>query len=182
MKIIAGRLRAHPLVAPSSRLVRPMSEKLRGALFNVLGDIYGLSVLDAYAGTGAVGLEAISRGAKFVEAVERLPQAIKAIQANVKNLGVEDQYNLITADVAGWLKWPDQVKLPERYDIILVDPPYAKVEEGILNALAVLLKKEGLLVVSHSSKMESAQIRGASLIQRRDYGDSSLSFYGKANL
>ncbi len=154
-----------------------MSDKARAALFNILGDLTGQIVLDVYAGSGAVGLEALSRGAKLAEGIEKLGASHRAIQKNVAELGVADQYNLVTAGVEDWLKWPINSPPQPRYNLITACPPYAKVQVEILEKLSEFLAPQGLLMVEHASKLESPKLGSVELIDHRTYGDSALSFY-----
>ncbi len=176
MRIISGEFKGRELKGPSSRLTRPLSDKVRGALFNILGDVADWSVLDVYAGTGAVAFEALSRGAKFAEAIESNKSAAKVIQANAKTLNAADRLNLVVSEVEKWLDWPMN-KPAERYDLIFADPPYTQLNQLVLIRLSNYLKTEGILAVSHSSKQESPVLEGLELIQTKTYGDSALSFY-----
>ena len=121
MRIIAGELKGRRIDAPKWDGLRPTSDKLRETLFNVLAPrIVEARVLDAYAGTGAVGIEALSRGAAHVTFVEKDARAVRLIEGNLQRCGVEDRYAIIRAGLA------DTVKRlgAERFDIIFLDPPY----------------------------------------------------------
>ena len=102
MRIIAGKLGGRMFESPHSARTHPMSEKMRGALFNSLGDISGLAVLDAFAGTGACGFEAISRGAGSVLAIEHDTDAFKTIMRNIESLGLEEEVQAVRGRVNGW--------------------------------------------------------------------------------
>lgn len=176
MRIIAGEWKGRVLSGPAGRSTRPMIDKVRGALFNVLGGVSGISMLDVYAGTGAVALEAISRGAVLVEAIEFNRSAAKVIQHNAKLLGAGERLNLILTPVENWLDWPANTPEP-RYDVIVADPPYTKIDVGVLMRLSNYLKPKGTLVLSHSSKVTPPDLEGLNLVQAKHYGDSALTFY-----
>ena len=149
-----------------------MSEKARGALFNVLGDINGLRVLDAYAGSGALGFEALSRGTSFVQAVDQDRAAIKIIEANVADLGLSgDQIKVSQANITSWAGNYDQAP----FDLVICDPPYDQIKPEVLTTVAGLLKPGGLLVVSHPD--DAPELPELKLIDSKNYGDANLSFY-----
>jgi 16S rRNA (guanine966-N2)-methyltransferase len=156
-----------------------MSELVREALFNILGPLDGLSFLDAYAGSGAVGFEAASRGASKVDAVESNLGAIKAIRANIDRLDLAGDYNLSSSKIVQWLK--SVLRHGPRYDIIFADPPYAELDPAVLSRLAQLLNDRGKMVVSHSSRIDPPELKSLKLIDSRRYGDSNLSFYRKTD-
>ena len=177
MRIIAGEYGGRTIEQPASRSVRPMSEKVRGALFDVLGDVSGLTVLDAYAGSGAAGFEAASRGAVLVEAIEANDRVARTIQANARSLGLDWGYILHQLTVESWLGSPAQQERRDRYGLIIADPPYAQLDDDVLERLAGFLMDDGVLVVSHGSKRPSPALDSVGLVQHKIYGDSALSFY-----
>src|SRR6478735_3160550 len=120
MRIVAGILKGRRIEAPSWEGLRPTSDKLRETLFNVLAPrIEGARVLDGFAGTGAVGIEALSRGAAHVTFVERDPRAVALIEANLAACGIGADYNIHRGDVLAALRSPGAA-----FDLILLDPPY----------------------------------------------------------
>src|SRR5881392_748421 len=102
MRIIAGKLKGRQFQTPHGHRTHPMSDKARGALFNVLGDIEGLTFLDAFAGSGALAFEAVSRGAKSIVAIERDRPAHSVIERNIKELGLSGQVKGVKANAGGW--------------------------------------------------------------------------------
>jgi 16S rRNA (guanine966-N2)-methyltransferase len=176
MRIIAGRLKGRRLDTPRWQGLRPTSDRLRETLFNVLAArVEGARVLDGYAGTGAVGIEAISRGAAEVVFVERDPRAAALVAGNLRRCGVTDGYAIIRADLTR-LNEPGG---PGRFDLILLDPPYAGVDpESSVSCAARWLAPGGLLVLEHARRHPSPPFAGglerARVVQS---GDSSLSFY-----
>src|SRR5690606_6064291 len=105
----------------------PMSEKIRGAVFNMLGDISGLTVLDAFAGSGALSFEAISRGAKSAVMIELDKKAVSTIHENIQILGLEDSASVVNRNIKGWSSNNQSLK----YDIVICDPPYDAVLETL---------------------------------------------------
>jgi 16S rRNA (guanine966-N2)-methyltransferase len=178
MRVIAGALKGRRLEAPSWEGVRPTSDKLRETLFNVLAPrIAGASVLDGYAGTGAVGIEALSRDAAWVTFVERDARAARLIESNLERCGVRDRYAIIRArfaDVRAQLAG-------RRFDVVFVDPPYGVDEMRVAAETgASLVADAGVLVLEHA-KRDPAPPFADRLTKTRDLvsGDSALAFYGR---
>jgi 16S rRNA (guanine966-N2)-methyltransferase len=180
VKILGGAWRGRPLAQPKTSAVRPLSDKLRAAIFDITGPLQDLTVLDVYAGSGAAGLEALSRGALLVEAIEANSSVCKVIQANARGLGADFSYLLHHMTVATWLASPQQQPAVARYDLIIADPPYAQLEDDILERLLAYLKPEGMLVVSHGGKRPSPVLKSGELVRAKIYGDSALSCYQQA--
>lgn len=120
MRIIAGEFGSRRLVVPSGDAVRPTSDRAREALFAALGDVSDARVLDLFAGSGALGLEALSRGADHAVFCERSPRALAALEANIATLGVEGRCTVVRGDALRRLD-----VLGDAFDVILLDPPYA---------------------------------------------------------
>jgi 16S rRNA (guanine966-N2)-methyltransferase len=179
VKILAGTYRGRIIEQPRSRAVRPLSGKVRGALFDVVGQPGGLTVLDAYAGSGAAGFEAASRGAILVEAIEANAGAARTIQQNAATLGLSFGYQLHQLTVETWLALPAQQPPAPRYGLIIADPPYAKLDRDVISRLAAFLTPGGVLVLSHSSKLESPRLEHVPLATTKIYGDTALSFYNQ---
>jgi 16S rRNA (guanine966-N2)-methyltransferase len=178
MRITAGIYRGQAITTPPGRTVRPMTDRTRAALFSIYGSVEGRVVLDAYAGSGAVGLEALSRGAAQVEAIEANRAAAQTIHQNMLKLKSGWGFLLSTMTVETWLA--RQPELTPRYDLIVADPPYERLQPDVLERLGQLLLPDGVLVVSHASRLGPPLLRGFELRQTRRYGDSSLSFYQRA--
>jgi 16S rRNA (guanine966-N2)-methyltransferase len=178
MRIIAGTLRGRRIEAPDWDGLRPTSDRLRETLFNVLAPrIGGARVLDAYAGTGAVGIEALSRGAAHVTFVEHDRRAAELIERNLARCGVKDRYAIIRAGFAGAAP-----RLAGPFEILFLDPPYGAAElKGALDAASRLAAGESLLIVEHAAR-DAAPERTAGLVRVRELvqGDSALAFYRAA--
>ena len=179
MKIVGGQWRGRGLAQPKTRAVRPLSEKVRAAIFDVLGPVDGLTVLDAYAGSGAAGFEALSRGAMLVEAIEANRTVARTIQANAQTLGADWGFVLYQMTVETWLASPRQQPAVGRYDVIIADPPYQQLDAVTLSRLGLFLLPGGRLVLSHSSKRAAPMIESGELTRTKRYGDSALSIYQK---
>jgi 16S rRNA (guanine(966)-N(2))-methyltransferase RsmD len=175
MRIIAGRLKGRRLKAPTWDGVRPTSDKLRETLFNILAPrINDARVLDGFAGTGAVGIEAISRGAAHVTFVEQDRRAVALIEENLRGCAVEGGYTIHRGDVATVL--PNLGS--NAFDVILLDPPYdITTMTAVLDASAGALAPGGLVVVEHATRREPETAALLEPVRRVKSGDSSLTFF-----
>ena len=177
MKVIAGKLRGKKIKAPKGLATRPVLARVREALFNILGDMDGLRFLDLYAGTGAVGLEALSRGAKTVTFVELGALQCRIIRENLASL--EKDSVIIRSDVLRALK---RIKKKERsFDIVFADPPY---EQGLSQKTIhmvcdnQILSESGIIAVTARSSEELPQKAGnCEIVLERRYGDTKLALY-----
>ena len=178
MRVIAGRFKGRRLKTPTWEGLRPTSDKLRETLFNILAPrIEGARVFDGFAGTGAVGIEALSRGAAHVTFVEKDRRAVALIQANLAACGVEAVYNVEQDEIVAALR-----RAGAAFDLILLDPPYELHPiSPTLEAAAARLSAEGLLVLERATRREPDV--PATLIRVRDVksGDSTLTFFEIAN-
>ncbi|HEU4914484.1 MAG TPA: RsmD family RNA methyltransferase [Candidatus Saccharimonadales bacterium] len=173
MRIIAGRLKGRNFDSPGSFKTHPMSDKARGAMFNVLGDIDGLTVLDAFAGSGALAFEAMSRGAHSALAIDSDRLAQKVIAGNIASLGLEDKVKLIKASANGWL----QTNPNATFDLVICDPPYDNLQPSLLARLAARVEEDGLFVLSWPGDKEAPVFDGLRQLEYRSYGGASLIFY-----
>jgi 16S rRNA (guanine(966)-N(2))-methyltransferase RsmD len=175
MRIIAGELKGRRIDTPDWPGLRPTSDRLRETLFNVLAPrIAEARFLDGYAGTGAVGIEALSRGAAHVTFVERDPRAQRLIQQNLERCGVKDRYAIIRAGFAGAAP-----RLAGPFDLLFLDPPYGAGElNEALETAAPLVIGDALLVVEHA-KRDKPPVALPGLMRTRQLvqGDSVLSFF-----
>jgi 16S rRNA (guanine(966)-N(2))-methyltransferase RsmD len=177
MRITGGVHRSRTLRAPRGMATRPTTDRVREALFSILasrGAVEGARVLDLYAGTGALGLEALSRGAAEATFVESARDALDALRENVAALGLGSQARVIAGKV-------ERASLDAGpYDLVLVDPPYAEVSRSVpavLEALVARLAPSATIVLEHGKKDAAPLIRGLELEDSRRYGDSVLSIY-----
>jgi len=160
--------------------IRPTQQKIRKAIFDILGDIKGLSFLELFAGSGAVGIEAISCGAKEAVFVEKDQKCVKIIRDNLALLGCL-RYRVIALDILKAIKQFSQKN--EKFDIIFLDPPYCKdLAKKTLQTLAAydILTPYGLVVIQHFKKDDLPDKLGVfTLFKQKRYGDTLLSFYKK---
>jgi 16S rRNA (guanine(966)-N(2))-methyltransferase RsmD len=176
VRIIAGELKGRRLESPDWPGLRPTSDRLRETLFNVIAArMAGARVVDAYAGTGAVGIEALSRGAAHVTFVERDARAIKLIERNLGRCGVRERYAIIRAGFAD----AEPRLRGEPLDIIFLDPPYGAAELAEALVAASRLAGPGTLVIVEHARRDAAPAEAGGLVRIRDLtsGDSALAFY-----
>ena len=172
MRVIGGEFRSRRLKTVPGRAVRPTSDRLRETLFNVLGtEIIGKIFIDAYAGSGAVGIEALSRGAARAVFLEKDRRAVAVIRENLESLGLEDRAEVVVRPAAR--AWTELVG-----DIIFLDPPYGEAAEyeAMLGELGRLGPE--LVVAEHASRVElGAEYGRLRRVRVLRQGDSALSFY-----
>jgi 16S rRNA (guanine966-N2)-methyltransferase len=188
MRVIAGTLRSRRLDAPAGLDTRPTSDRLRETLFNVLNSrIEGARFLDLYAGSGAVGIEAISRGAAHCVFVEHAPAAQAVLRKNLSQLGISSGYRIHPGAAAAWLRRAQAGSKAAVFDLVFLDPPYAAAEEyatalALLGGTACSRLSEGALVIAeHRRKDKLAEAYGALRRTRLlEQGDAALSFYARA--
>lgn len=174
IRIISGILGGRKIVAPDGDITHPMGERQRNSLFNIIKDeIEGAEVLDMFAGTGSLGLETLSRGAKVATFVERDQIAQNAIAKNIETLGLEDRANLVRASASAWLEKNEDKK----FDLIFADPPYDDVQFSTVSQIMGLLKPGALMVLSHPGRSESPTRPGVVVVDNRSYGTVALTFY-----
>jgi 16S rRNA (guanine966-N2)-methyltransferase len=184
MRITGGVFRSRTLFAPRGHATRPTSDRVREALFSILasrGGVASARVLDVFAGTGALGLEALSRGAAHVVFVESGREALKSLGRNVVALAVGDRATIVDQKIERALS-----RLEGPFDLVLCDPPYALVRdpafEETLAALVRLLREGGTLVLEHDSKdPPPPSPPGLAVPFTRLYGDTALSVYSFAH-
>jgi 16S rRNA (guanine966-N2)-methyltransferase len=174
MRVIAGSLKGRRLKTPDWDGLRPTSDKLRETLFNILAPrIAGARVLDAFAGTGALGIEAISRGAVAVTFIEQDRRAQALIEANLAQCGIDSGYNLVRGTVER-----ASTALQTSFDIVLLDPPYAMPGQTALMKLDALVAPGGLVVLEHARRAAAPEQAGRLVrVRQVTSGDSMLSFY-----
>lgn len=152
-----------------------MGDRVRTALFNSLGEsLVGVDVLDAFAGSGALGLEALSRGAARATFVERDRLAQNMIAGNIVTLGVQNRTELVRASVSAWM----DTRQDGLYDVIFADPPYHDMQLSTVSRLFGLLKPNGLMVLSHTGRGERPNLQyKIVVVDNRSYGSAHLTFF-----
>jgi 16S rRNA (guanine966-N2)-methyltransferase len=177
MRVIAGRFGGRPLRAPKGRVTRPTSDRVREALFSMLGDIEGAVVLDLFAGTGALGIEAISRGAAKAVFVERDGSALSALESNLAALGVErGEAEIRRGDAFGALRGAREGE--ETYDLVFIDPPYRQARdwEPELSAILPSLLSPAARVVLESDRRAPMKLE-LEVAQERRYGNTDITIH-----
>lgn len=172
MRIIAGKYGSRIIKSPRGYVTHPMGERMRGALFNSLGDLTGKTVWDAFAGSGALALEAVSRGAKSAIATERDPKTYKVLKANVELLGANN-VDAVKASCRAWSSTNKETK----FDIIFCDPPYNNLQLSTVFAQKKHLKPDALMVLSYPGSEDTPIADGVVVVDNRNYGDGALAFY-----
>ncbi len=185
MRVIAGSFRSRTLQAPAGLDTRPTSDRLRETLFNVLAPrIAGAHFLDLYSGSGAIGIEALSRGAAEVVCVERAAAALKVLRGNLDRLGLQSGIRIVAGSVAGFLRQPD---VGARFDLVFLDPPYDAAGEyervlGALGGTAGEVLAECAMVIAEHRRKDKLEDQYGALRRTRllQQGDAALSFYAAA--
>lgn len=182
LRIIAGAHRGRRLVAPKGSRTRPTADRVKEALFSILFDVEGFAVLDLFAGSGAIGLEALSRGAARSVFVEKDRAALEALEANVEGLALSERAEVRRQPVASALR--SLLERGERFDLVFADPPWDRAEELLADVLASapsLISEAGTLVLEHEQRDSSPLApEGMIAIDQRRYGDTALSFYQRS--
>lgn len=146
---------------------------MRGAIFGALGDIKGLTVLDAFSGSGALAIEAISRGAATAVAIDMDKAAHTVTQENLRKLDIEERVKAVRAYAGAW----STRHQAQMFDLILLDPPYDNIPYRDLKRMPRHLSEDGVLVLSWPGKMEKLKFEGLTVISEKSYGDAQLIFY-----
>lgn len=175
MRVIAGEYRSRRLKSVPGLTVRPTPDRLREALFNVLAPrLEGIVFVDAYAGSGAVGIEALSRGARHVVLIERNPVAVSVIRENLASLGVASEATVVRGNALTALTKHDA-------DMVFIDPPYAQVRDYAAALEIVEQMRCPLVIAQHESRLilppNSGPLEKTRVLKQ---GDNSLSFYERA--
>jgi 16S rRNA (guanine(966)-N(2))-methyltransferase RsmD len=175
MRVIAGIYKGRRLVSPEGEAARPTTDRVKEALFGVLQfEIEGKRVLDAFAGSGALGIEALSRGAAHADFIERDPQCLKALADNLKTIGDQHTFRVLKGDAFAVMS-----ALTGQYDLLLLDPPY---DAGYYEPALRLAHESGILAQGAAVAMECRRKfdflppMEYNFRKRRDYGDISLIF------
>lgn len=176
LKLISGEFGGRRIETSQGSTTHPMSERVRGALFNIIGDKFaGTNVLDAFAGSGSLGYEALSRGAKRATFLDTSLPAREILSHNAKLLDVESRSVILRQSVKTFIERNPDAK----FDIIFADPPYDNMQLSTVFLLGNLLNFNGLMVVSYLGSGEVPQVNKVVVVDNRSYGKASLAFYRK---
>lgn len=182
MRVISGSARGRQLLAPKNIRVRPTADRVKEALFSILvsrlGDFTGMRVLDIFAGTGNLGIEALSRGADFALFIDSHRDSAELVRKNLEQTKLADRGKVVVQEAAAAIKWLSRGEAP--FHLVFLDPPYS---EGHTQRLLELLSTSPLIdagttVVAEFAAKEDVPIRYGRLVEseRRIYGDTALSF------
>ena len=175
VRVTGGKLRGRRLRSPRTG-VRPTSDRVRESLFSRLDDLEGCSVLDLYAGTGVLGVEALSRGAARLVSVERAPRALATLRRNLEDLGLASAARVVADDAPRAVR--RLAASGERFDLVFLDPPYAGDELArALEAVARsgVLAEHGRVVAERSRRHPLPVVVGLAVIDERHYGDTTIT-------
>jgi len=179
MRVVSGSARGCKLSSPEGMDTRPTTDRIKETLFNILSpEIYDCSFLDIFSGSGGIGIEALSRGAKKAVFVENSQSAYKVIEANLEKTRLKNKAEIIRADA---LKAVEMLRAKnEKFDIVFMDPPYMKnfawpVMEAIRDG--GLLSKDGIIIVEESSEAQIPEIKGYEMYRTKDYKTTVMSFW-----
>lgn len=179
VRVIAGRLRGRRLGTARGRGVRPTADRVREALFSILGDaVADARVLDLFAGTGALAIEALSRGAREATSVERDPGALAALRRNVEDLGLDDKITVVAGDALATCR--RLAGEADAFDVVFCDPPY----RDSLVPLGTGLIEAGwwtrVAVLEHAASVPAPLAPAGVVSDTRKYGDTALTFYWRS--
>lgn len=171
--VVGGQFRGAKLTSPDDSLTHPMGAREKNALFNRLsGSLDGAKVLDAYAGSGALALEALSRGAREVILVEKSAKIAQVARRNLERIAANSQWRVVVDAVGKFVE-----ETEEKFDIIIADPPYNKVDLAEIEGLRNILAENGLLVLSHPANMDIPTLRGLEVVSSKKYAGAGITIY-----
>jgi 16S rRNA (guanine966-N2)-methyltransferase len=177
VRIVAGSRKGHRIEAPKGVVTRPTGDRVREAVFSILGSVEGARVLDLFAGSGAMGLEALSRGATSCHFVERDREAVRILRANLEKLHLTGAV-VVARDAATALR--EERERGRRYDLVLADPPYEAWEQheaALAELVPSVLADDGLVVVETSERVEPAL--PLDLVTTRRYGSARITVFSR---
>lgn len=178
MRIIAGKAKGRRLATPKTKEIRPVLDQVKESIFNILFSIEGLEVLDVFAGTGSIGLEAVSRGAKRAVFVDKSREAVGIIKENIKRCRFEKETKIIPKDVRTAL--PKLAEKGDKFDLIFVDPPYLKdlVVQTInkIHRLELLTDSGTIITEHHPKEPIEGLVEGLTISDQRKYGQTTVTF------
>lgn len=179
VRVISGSARGLKLNTPGDDRVRPTTDRVKESMFNIVQDwVYDSQVLDLFAGSGALGIEALSRGASQAVFCDNSLDSIKIIKSNIEKARVVDRSQIVSGDFKRCLR--DMEAKNQSFDMIFVDPPYYEgLFEEVLDIIrsCKILKKDGIVIVEHDAKKPIGQVEGLEVYKEKKYGITMLTFY-----
>lgn len=177
MRIIAGKFGGRIIKAPSGNRTHPMSEKARGGIFNSLGDITDFTVLDAFAGSGALGFEALSRGASYAQLCDYDKNAYQALSDNMVSLQLDETTCSVSRTyIKSWLN-----RHRVQFDLVICDPPYNDLQAPTIEKLEAAVKPGGYMILSWPKLADAMTFKHLIQTDRYDYGDAIVYFFKNPN-
>jgi len=177
LKVLTGSIKGRKLKVPKGKSVRPTTSRVKKSIFDTLGEIKGLKVLDVFSGSGGLGIEAMSRGAEYVTFIEKNPQVFKVLCSNITQCGFIDKSELICSDYLGGIK--RLIKENKKFDIVFVDPPYdlysTKTVYYLIDSVSDLIAKEGLAIIEHDHEIKD-QLKGFTTTTK-PFGGTKVSYF-----
>ena len=174
MKIIAGSLKGRNYdTPPFGGNTHPMNSRMKNSLFNILGDVEGLTILDPFGGSGGVSFEAVSRGAASAQIIERDRTAFNIIKKNIETLGLSDKVKVSHAACASWSKNNKE----QKFDLVFVNPPFPDPQLSTVSDLSRHLKSSSLMILCTVGSEATPTVNGVVVVDNRNYGDAALAFY-----
>ncbi|MBI2486297.1 MAG: 16S rRNA (guanine(966)-N(2))-methyltransferase RsmD [Deltaproteobacteria bacterium] len=177
LQVLTGTAKGRKLKVPKGKTVRPTTSRIKKSIFDTLGDISGLKVLDIFAGSGSLGIEAMSREAAHVTFIEKNPSVYKILRENISLCGFLDRATLIFAHYEGALK--KLQKSWEKFDLIFIDPPYIlygkQQVNDFINGVSELLENEGVIVIEHNYKIDDTPMGFRRIT--KSFGGTQVSFF-----
>jgi 16S rRNA (guanine(966)-N(2))-methyltransferase RsmD len=182
LQVLTGKAKGRRLKVPKGRTIRPTTSRVKKAIFDTLGNISGFKVLDVFAGSGGLGIEALSRGAVHVTFIEKNPIVYKVLRENINLCGFLDRTNLICAHYEGALK--KLKKNDKKFDLIFIDPPYIlyrrKEVDDFISQLSELLEENGTVVIEHNYRIEEGSLEGFKRTTK-PFGGTQLSLFKRGD-
>lgn len=179
VRVISGSARGLKLNTPGDDRVRPTTDRVKESMFNIVQDwVYDSQVLDLFAGSGALGIEALSRGASQAVFCDNSLDSIKIIKSNIEKARVVDRSQIVSGDFKRCLR--DMEAKNQSFDMIFVDPPYYEgLFEEVLDTIrsCKILKKDGIVIVEHDAKRPIGRVEGLEVYKEKKYGITMLTFY-----
>jgi RNA methyltransferase, rsmD family len=179
VRVISGSARGLKLNTPGDDRVRPTTDRVKESMFNIVQDwVYDSQVLDLFAGSGALGIEALSRGASQAVFCDNSLDSIKIIKSNIEKARLADRSQIVSGDFKRCLR--DMEAKNQSFDMIFVDPPYYEgLFEEVLDTIrsCKILKKDGIVIVEHDAKKPIGQVEGLEVYKEKKYGITMLTFY-----
>ncbi|GIW47778.1 MAG: methyltransferase [Deltaproteobacteria bacterium] len=183
LQVLTGKVKGRKLKVPRGRTIRPTTSRVKKVIFDTLGDISDFEVLDLFAGSGSLGIEALSRGASEVTFVEKNPSVCRVLRENLTLCGFLDRATVICSDYGLALK--RLKRSAKSFDLVFIDPPYSLYEKKSVSELVReaegVLRKDGIIVIEHNYRLEDKDTPEGFTRVTKPFGGTQLSFFRRAD-